>query len=68
MARNPIANAKDIQESIGIEEFYKNPIELAKKENKFDDLIKTMEEKYKDHNFQINGKIYEYWKKKQLEN
>lgn len=67
MESNPRANAKDIQESIGIEDYYKNPIELAKKVNDFEDLIKRMEDKYKDHNFQINGKIYEYWKKKQLD-
>lgn len=41
---------------------------MAKKERDFDGMVKTIEEKYKDCNLVINGKVYEFWKKQELKN
>lgn len=66
--RVPVATARDIQEDLGVEEKYKDPEVLAKKERDFDGMVKTIEEKYKDCNLVINGKVYEFWKKQELKN
>ena len=64
---NPRPNPKDLQESLGIDQIYFKPEELAKKKHDFTGYLKDLEERYKDHNFKINDKIFEYWKKKELE-
>jgi hypothetical protein len=64
---NPQLNPKDLQEKLGIDQLYYKPDELAKQKHDFTNYIKEHEEKFKNFNFKINEKIYEFWKKKELE-